>query len=127
MISFRPELAEAVMAGRKTVTRRLVNTDNPRSHWHRNQVAKLTGKSVAVCPGRGKHQIGRVTVTAVERDLFYPASITDIEARREGFDSAEAFVATWKKLHKGSVLPVYVWRVELAEPVRAERGGASDG
>ncbi len=65
-MNFRPELAEAVMAGRKTATRRLVS-DNPRSPWWREKCVYRVGQVVAVCPGRGRRQIGRARVSSVER------------------------------------------------------------
>lgn len=92
-MNFRPELAEAVVAGRKTVTRR----------------------RIAVCPGRGKVRIGSAAVAAVERENFSPAEITYLEARREGFDSVLAFIETWINLHD-EAKPIDVWRIELAEP-----------
>lgn len=119
MIIFRPELAEKVLDGSKTVTRRRVNRENPRAHWHRDQVKTLEGKRRAVVPGRAKHGIGWVTVAGVEFELFYPASIDDAEAQLEGFADAAAFKATWLELH-GHVQPVEVWRVELINPERKE-------
>jgi hypothetical protein len=57
-MNFRPELAEKVMAGEKTVTRRLVS-DNPRSPWYVGGCSLNVGQDYAVCPGRGKDAIRR--------------------------------------------------------------------
>jgi hypothetical protein len=65
-VIFQPDLAEFVVAGRKTVTRRLCS-DNERSPWFRDRCAHRPGESYAVQPGRGKTAICRVTVLAVER------------------------------------------------------------
>lgn len=111
-MNFRPELAEAVIAGRKTVTRRAVNPDNPQSPYHPDRAESIVGKRIAICPGRGKRRIGSATVAGVTRELFYPAAIDDREAIREGFDDRAAFKATWLDLH-GNVQPVEVWRIEL--------------
>lgn len=110
-MNFRPELAEAVIAGRKTVTRRVVS-DNPRSPWSDDRAPQLVGKRVAICPGRGKHQIGSARVLSVIRENFNPSKITDEEARHEGFRDRNAFLHTWHELHpKSVVLPV--WRIAL--------------
>jgi hypothetical protein len=58
-VNFRPELAEKVMRGEKTVTRRIAST-NPRSPWYSDRCGLKTGRDYAVCPGRGKHALGRV-------------------------------------------------------------------
>lgn len=115
MISFREELADAVMDGSKVVTRRLVNLNNPRAHWHPDNAPKryAPGTRHAVVPGRGKHGIGFVTIVSVEREMFNPQHITLPEARREGFPSALSFIETWIELH-GECKPVDVWRVEMA-------------
>lgn len=115
---FRPELAELVMLGEKTVTRRACS-ENPRSPWWREACQPQPGRRVAIQPGRGKPRIGRATVVSVEREAFDPASISEPEARREGFDSAASFRGTWARLH-GALEPVDVWRIELADPVRVD-------
>lgn len=118
-VIFRPELAEAVMEGRKTVTRRAVS-GNPRSPYHASRVTALLRRSVAVQPGRGKPAIGRVRVTRVTWEEFEPAHVRHPEAAREGFPTVAAFRETWKALH-GSLRPVGVWRIELGDP-KPERG-----
>lgn len=109
---FRPELAEAVMAGRKTVTRRLVQ-ENPASPWYVEKCALQVDRSYAVQPGRGVAAIGRVRILSVARERFDPSKITPPEARAEGFATYKEFVATWKQLH-GNLLPLSVWRIEFA-------------
>lgn len=120
-MNFRPELAEAVVTGRKTVTRRAVS-DNPRSPYHPDRAPKMAGKVVAICPGRGKNRIGSARVADVHREIFDPAGIAWEEARREGFHDASEFRLTWAYLHK-NLDPCEVWRIELADPVppRKER------
>lgn len=111
-MNFRPELAEKVMAGEKTVTRRLVS-DNPRSPWSAKGCRFSVGQSVAVCPGRGKHAIGRVVVTAVHIEKI--GNITEDEARREGFASIAEFMDAWRAIN-GPLSNGWdtVWRVEFA-------------
>jgi hypothetical protein len=109
---FKPELAEAVLEGRKTVTRRLVRTDNPRSPWSPERAPQLVGRRRAVVPGRGKHGIGFVTVRNVRRERnFDPLNLTSTGARLEGFASPEDMLAAWASL--GNPVPADVWRVEF--------------
>ncbi len=63
-MNFQPALARLVMAGEKTVTRRLASK-NSRSPWARGGCGLRVEGSCAVCPGRGKRAIGRVTVVDV--------------------------------------------------------------
>lgn len=121
-MNFQPELAELVMAGRKTVTRRLMS-DNPRSPWWKGGCGLKQGRTYAVCPGRGKHAIGRVRVTQVTRErlrgsfgetLGEPGGpAMDEEARREGFESAVAFKLAWLKINGSYDAMAWVWRVEM--------------
>lgn len=115
-MNFRPELAAAVMDGTKRVTRRAVS-ENPNSPYHPRRAKRMVGKRIAVCPGRGKRRIGRVRVAAVELDYGFSPELrrpTLREARLEGFDSVDAFVAKWVELngHGGRD----VWRIRLADP-----------
>lgn len=120
-MNFRPELAAAVMSGEKTVTRRACSP-NPKSPWYRERCAKQPGRDYAVCPGRGKDQIGRIVIVSVRRELFDPAAIDDAEAEREGFRRGktpdwlgaprEQFADVWKSLH-GDLEPVECWRIEM--------------
>lgn len=109
-MNFRPELAEKVMAGEKTVTRRLVS-DNPRSPWYRKRCALVVGRDYAVCPGRGKPAIGRVIVLdTVEEALGW---LTDREARCEGFPDRIAFTEAFADINGTYDAGARVWRVEI--------------
>lgn len=129
-MNFRPELAEAVVSGRKTVTRRLVREDNPRSPWHPDNAPKLVGKRLAVQPGRGKRAIGTVQVVSVARDPeFVPLDISNEEAIREGFADTYwrspwmQFCDTWQDLHGRQAIHATcdVWRIEFTDPAPADR------
>lgn len=110
-MNFRPELAAKVMTGEKTVTRRLMS-DNPRSPWWRKRCGFREGQSVAVCPGRGKHAIGRAVVTDVRMELL--GQITEDECRREGFESVQAFFDAFRGINGSEINGWdYVWRVEF--------------
>lgn len=110
-MNFRPVLAEKVMRGEKTVTRRLAS-DNPRSPWSVKGCGFKVGQSFAVCPGRGKHAVGRAVVRAVHMEKV--GNITEDEARREGFASIAEFMDVWREIN-GSLSSGWdsVWRVEF--------------
>lgn len=110
---FKPQLAEAVMAGRKTVTRRPVSV-NTASPYHPNRVG--SARSVAVQPGRGEKAIGRARIVRISIGDFYPALIPEAEARREGFEDGADFKATWQEIY-GDLRAVRVWRIELEAEV----------
>lgn len=107
-MNFQPELAEKVMRGEKTVTRRLAS-DNPRSPWWRGGCSLVVGRDYAVCPGRGKHAIGRVVVTSVLRMRL--GHLPESEARREGFASAAEFEAAFAEINGFYDPDAVVWRV----------------
>lgn len=109
-MNFQPELAEKVMRGEKTVTRRLVS-DNPRSPWFHERCALEPGRTYAVCPGRGKNAIGRVRVLRVmSQPLGFPGLD---EAQREGFLTMDGFRQAWKQINGGYDPDAIVWRVEF--------------
>jgi hypothetical protein len=111
-VNFQPELAAKVMAGEKTVTRRLVS-DNPRSPWYWGRCALKVDHTYAVCPGRGKHAIGRVRIVRVMSEPL--GLLSDDEAMREGFADAAAFEAAFVAINGGTYDPsALVWRVEFA-------------
>lgn len=114
-MNFRPVLAEAVMTGHKTVTRRLVS-ENPRSPYHPSRIGAMIGRRIAVCPGRGKPQIGKARVVSVGRHTLDPMRLPEAECIAEGFNSRSAFMGAWATIHR-DLAPVDVWRIEL-EAVR---------
>jgi hypothetical protein len=109
-MNFRPELAAKVMAGEKTVTRRLTST-NPRSPWWEQDCKLRANRSYAVCPGRGKNAIGRVLVTDVRK---VPLGVLDHEeAQREGFASVKAFEMAFRGINGQYDPTARVWRIEF--------------
>jgi hypothetical protein len=109
-VIFRPDLAAKVMAGEKTVTRRLVS-DNPRSPWWCEKCGLVVGNDYAVCPGRGKHAIGRIEVTRVDRMRL--GWISHAESLREGFGSRSEFYTAWDAINGAHDVRTLVWRVEF--------------
>lgn len=109
-MNFRDDLAHKVIAGEKTVTRRKVS-DNPRSPWWREKCGYRVGQDVAICPGRGKHAIGRARIVAVERMAL--GILDEAEAKREGFPSASHFIQGWAAINGTCDPDAVVWRIEL--------------
>lgn len=109
-MNFRPELAAKVMAGEKTVTRRMVSP-NPRSPWWEGRCSLKVGGDYAVCPGRGENQIGRVVILST--DLRPLSDIDAADIRAEGFALLVDFVRTFEKLNGGYDPDALVWRVEF--------------
>lgn len=109
-ITFKPELAEKVMSGTKTVTRRPVS-DNPRSPWWRERCRYEPGKDYAVQPGRGVKAIGRATVVSVRLERL--GDIDGREAEREGFRDLTEFVCAFTAINGHYRADALVWRVEL--------------
>jgi hypothetical protein len=115
-MNFRPELADAVMRCEKTVTRRKVS-DNPRSPWWREKCGYRVGQDVAICPGRGKHAIGRARIVSVRRTEL--GWLSPAEAQMEGFvgctavPAARYFEAAWTAINGSYDPEAVVWRIEL--------------
>ncbi len=109
-MNFQPELARAVLAGRKTVTRRLVS-DNPRSPWWRERCGLGAGKPFAVCPGRGKRAVARARVISASRVAL--GWLDEAEAGREGFASVAAFELAFAAINGGYDPRAVVWRIEF--------------
>lgn len=109
---FHRELAEKVMSGEKTVTRRQVSV-NPRSPWWRERCAYTVGKVFTVNPGRGVKRIGEARVVACDRiALGYPKHD---EARREGFESVTQLMLGFMLLNRWKAWKpeAEVWRIEF--------------
>lgn len=114
---FAGDLAAKVLAGEKTVTRRLWS-ENPRSPWHDGPAV---GRTYAVQDGRGHPAIGHVEIVSAQTELMRHDGRTgdvlldDAEARREGFASSDEFAERWRALHGKYVgdEPLLVWRIEF--------------
>lgn len=107
-MNFRHELAEAVIDGRKTQTRRATST-NPRSPWFAGGCRLVVGRDYAVCPGRGKNAVGRVVVEAVDKVRL--GDISHADAQAEGFRDVQAFCEAWEQINGGWLPDDVVWRI----------------
>ena len=122
---FREELAEKILRGEKTATRRRMS-DNPRSPWYRERCAYEVGQVFTVNPGRGVPRVGEARVTAV-----YPQPLghmTEADALKEGFRPTETgtalyhFDAAWEEINGDYFPDEAVWVIEF-EPVQDEEEG----
>lgn len=120
---FRPELAKLIKQGKKSQTRRMIDSRTCRYR---------PGKAYALQPGRGKSAIGRITVTDVREERLGDISFQD--ARREGFRTTGDFFDYWQSLHGSVDLDLRVWVISFepgdvtdAPRLLAARSGGSGG
>lgn len=109
-MNFQPELAEKVMRGEKTVTRRLVS-DNPRSPWWQERTWYQPGKVFTVNPGRGKPNIGRARVKSARLIRLSVPSLGETHA--EGFATMHEFRKAFAAINGRYDQNAKVWRVEF--------------
>jgi hypothetical protein len=107
---FRKELAEKVMRGEKTVTRRRMS-DNPRSPWWKERCGYEEGQVVAVNPGRGVVNIGRVRLLGVTDVRLGDIAVVDVT--REGFSGLDSFMDAWSRINGSWDPNERVWRLEF--------------
>lgn len=108
---FRADMAEAVLRGEKTATRRRMAAGRPRSPWYRHGCAYREGQIFAVNPGRGKPRVAEAEVTAVYESSL--GAVRAPQARQEGFRSLLAFREAWAVINGAFVLSERVWVVEF--------------
>lgn len=89
---FAPSLAQRILDGQKTVTRRRLK------HRGGREIRYKIGGVYAIQPGRGKRHIGHIQVRDVIAEPL--AFLDEVDAVREGFRSAEEFYRYWAVLHR---------------------------
>ena len=106
-MQFKPELAALVMAGTKRQTRRpvkpgqeLLITDMAggyRGVACNGRNVYEVGKDYAVCPGRGKHAVGRILITEIRQEDVREIEHEDVIA--EGFQHRGEFFEVWTNFY----------------------------
>lgn len=130
-LQFKPQLIDKIKGGAKTQTRRPVKWDDLMAlgyvdgrfpddpDWQRTveRVSRWkAGRSYAIQPGRGRVQVGRVTVTAVRVERLGDLGAED--ARREGFarkgiGSTSMFFDYWRDLYGDVDEDQFVWVISF--------------
>lgn len=64
-----------------------------------------------VNPGRGIPNVGRARVVTCEKVWLY--TIDEDDARREGFETRQEFIDTWRDMHGSWTANEEVWRIEF--------------
>ena len=101
-MQFSPDMCDMILAGRKTRTtrpQRIVGWQMT-TPFYEHECRYVVGRTYAVCPGRGKKQVARIRVTAVE-DVASIHKIVDKEQHwaLEGCDSWNGFLYKWTQLY----------------------------
>lgn len=135
---FKPEMIEAILAGKKTQTRRVVkdgeffakssvpgsafvytylSNDKSRTKW-------ALGRTYAIVPKRGAKGIGRrIRITAIRREWLH--DISEADAIAEGVGSVAEYKALWDAINAAGswLMAGYVWVLsfELVEGGEAQR------
>lgn len=101
---FKAEMVAAILAERKTVTRRPAN----------GPCRYTVGKQVAVQPGRGKEAVARILITQISLEPVEPAPRKRTrEARAEGFRWWRDFADVWRDLYGDYDPAEMVYRIEF--------------
>lgn len=108
---FAPDLAEKILAGEKTQTRRRRTGQTVTGVWVDDPCRYRPGRTYAVQPGRGKKSVGRILVRSVSAEAM--CDMTEDDVRAEGFRTHGEFAAKWLSMYgEGSWLDP-VWRIEF--------------
>lgn len=107
---FRRELANKIIAGEKTATRRLPK-DNPRSPWYWKGCRYHVGRDFPIMAGFKQGALGRAIVDRVALERL--GAVNSRDAKREGFASVQDFFEAFEQIN-GSFDPLaWVWVVEF--------------
>jgi hypothetical protein len=115
-VIFKRDLAEKIVAGEKTATRRVMS-DNPRSPWFEGGCKYKVGQVFAVQPGRGVNRLAEATVTKVFAQPL--GRMTEADAVAEGFradataSAIYRFDDAWERINGEYFPDEIVWVVEF--------------
>jgi hypothetical protein len=92
---FKPELAQKILEGKKTQTRRLVKSDKPRYK---------VGHIYAFSDGRGKKTLGYIWIVFIDKqyiqDIYWKDCIAEGINGRRPRDIVRKFALLWDSIHK---------------------------
>ena len=90
-MNFKPDMVEEILSGKKTVTRR-------RLYDYKNRLVRYkVGRVYAVQPGRSQPHVAHILIWSIEYKPL--GTLTDAEARDEGFYHETAFWQYWRRLY----------------------------
>jgi hypothetical protein len=85
-----------------------VESKSEKSH----RIAYNVGQTYAVQPGRAKKAVAYIKLTGIREEAV--GDISESDAIAEGFDSREAFFATWRGIHGAKAdMQQRVWVLEF--------------
>lgn len=118
---FKPDLARAILAGRKTATRRPVKPNEQECRYK-------PGRSYAIQMGRGKEAVGRFVV--VEAQMATLGQFTLEDAKAEGFKTQRDFFDRWMEMYDHIDPSQAVWVITFSlesDPPRLLHKDSSHG
>lgn len=115
---FSPKLAEAVLRGEKTVTRRRL------THRDGRYIRYAVNGLYAVQQSRGVRHKGHIRVLAIRVEPL--GALTGEEARLEGFADRLDFIDYWHRLHGAWMSDEIIARIEFELKGRCEKCGETD-
>jgi hypothetical protein len=124
---FAADLADKILAGKKTVTRRPRKVDpwtagtGPGGGGRAEPCRYQVGRTYSIQPGRGKKGVGRIRILSVRMENL--CDMDNHEARLEGFGTLRDFENRWLTLYPGAHWLDPVWRIEFALVPAAAEGG----
>lgn len=112
---FTYALADAILEGRKTVTRRPVWSGKPGRR--RQFVPPAAGELLPIQRGYAK-ACAHARITSVTYEPHFSGGVSELEAIQEGFGGAVEFRDAWQSIYGGE--SIAVWRIEFAAPEQIE-------
>jgi hypothetical protein len=107
---------QLVLSQQKTQTRRVVQPTETAVRGKHNRILSVqvngrdkwrVGSTYAIQIGRGKSQIGRIKLSAINNQMLQ--TISTKAAIAEGFSSRTEFFQTWKRIHGDMPFTRRVW------------------
>lgn len=117
---FRKVLADKILSGQKTQTRRLCK---PGENWQifppipatvldkNGRIKWQVGRDYAIQVKRGGNAIGRFRIKDIRREIV--AQISEDDAKAEGFDGRNEFFTTWDSINGSDETNQYCWVIEF--------------